>query len=100
MPLPSGLPTKKQPSKKQNFGGQFGGQKGWIEYPLKGTKNPKRYAYRRQWQKVGGQWVKTAPIRMKSIDPLTQEEYVKAKRKQEQAKSIRSKSRLRSRSGG
>ena len=50
---------------------------GWIEYAKRGTKNPKRYAYRRRWKKSGGLWVKSESSRLKSIPPLTEEEYVK-----------------------
>ena len=52
-------------------------RRGWIEYAKRGTKNPKRYAYRRRWKKVGGLWVKSESSRLKSIPPLTEEEYVK-----------------------
>ncbi len=52
-------------------------RRGWIEYAKRGTKNPKRYAYRRRWKKDGGLWVKSKLERLKSIPPLTEEEYVK-----------------------
>lgn len=52
-------------------------RRGWIEYAKRGTKNPKRYAYRRRWKKSGGKWVKSESTRLKSIPPLTEEDYVK-----------------------
>ena len=50
-------------------------RRGWIEYAKRGTKNPKRYAYRRRWKKSGGKWVKSESTRLKSIPPLTEEDY-------------------------
>jgi hypothetical protein len=52
-------------------------RRGWIEYAKRGTKNPKRYAYRRRWKKIGGKWIKAESKRLKSIPPLTEEEYVR-----------------------
>jgi hypothetical protein len=52
-------------------------RRGWIEYAKRGTKNPKRYAYRRRWKKDGGKWVKSESTRLKSIPPLTEEQYVR-----------------------
>jgi hypothetical protein len=53
-------------------------RRGWIEYAKRGTKNPKRYAYRRRWVRAeGGQWVKSKAKRLKSIPPLTEDDYVK-----------------------
>ena len=53
-------------------------KRGWIEYARRGTKNPKRYAYRRRWiRDSAGNWVKSNPKRLKSIRPLTEEEYVR-----------------------
>jgi hypothetical protein len=52
-------------------------RRGWIEYAKRGTKNPKRYAYRRRWKKVADKWIKSESVRLKSIPPLTEEEYVR-----------------------
>jgi hypothetical protein len=52
-------------------------RRGWIEYAKRGTKNPKRYAYRRRWKKVADKWIKSESTRLKSIPPLTEEEYVR-----------------------
>jgi len=53
-------------------------RRGWIEYSKRGTKNPKRYAYRRRWIRAeGGSWVKSKVKRLRSIPPLTEEDYVK-----------------------
>jgi len=53
-------------------------RRGWIEYSKRGTKNPKRYAYRRRWIRAeGGTWVKSKVKRLRSIPPLTEEDYVK-----------------------
>jgi len=53
-------------------------RRGWIEYAKRGTKNPKRYAYRRRWERnSSGQWVKSKVKRLRSIPPLSEEEYVK-----------------------
>lgn len=49
----------------------------WIEFAKRGTKNPKRYAYRRRWiTNGGGVRIKSRPIRLKSIPPMTEEEYI------------------------
>jgi hypothetical protein len=47
----------------------------WIEFPRKGTKNPKRYAVRRAWVKEEGVFKKITLGRVKDIPPLTEEEY-------------------------
>lgn len=52
-------------------------RRGWIEYAKRGTKNPKRYAYRRRWKKSDGKWVKSESKRLRSIPPLTEDDYVK-----------------------
>jgi hypothetical protein len=52
-------------------------RRGWIEYAKRGTKNPKRYAYRRRWERAESGWVKSKQTRVKSIPPLSEEDYVK-----------------------
>jgi hypothetical protein len=47
----------------------------WIEFSKKGTRNPKRYAYLRRWVKRGEAWVKSKPVRIKTIKPMSEEEY-------------------------
>lgn len=54
----------------------------WLEFPKKGTKNPKRYAQRRSWINVGGVWKKSKPVRVKDIPPMTEAEYQNYKRHQ------------------
>ena len=64
------LPDKERPDVTE--------RRGWIEYSKRGTKNPKRYAYRRRWiRDASGGWVKSKVKRLRSIPPLSEEDYVK-----------------------
>lgn len=83
-PVPQTLPTKKVEEKR-----------GWIEFPKKGTKNPKRYAYRRRWLKKDGRWVKSVPERLSRMKPMSEEDYVKYKQNQERAKRAERRERHR-----
>jgi len=63
---------------------------GWLEFSKKGTKNPKRYAYRRRWIPNGsGGWKKSKPVRIKTIQPMSEGDYVNYKTKQENARRIK-----------
>jgi hypothetical protein len=74
-------------------------KKGWIEFPKKGTNNPKRYAYRRRWLKVDGRWVKSRPVRIKTWGPMSEDDYVKYKQSQERAKRAERRERHRTNQG-
>lgn len=71
------MPDKKERRRDSLPDKEIDERRGWIEYAKRGTKNPKRYAYRRRWKRENGQWVKSKVKRMKSILPLTEEDYVK-----------------------
>lgn len=60
---------------------------GWIEFR---QKNGRRYARRRSWQKVDGQWTKKFHGRVAEIPVMTEEEYTNYVNKRERAKRIRS----------
>jgi hypothetical protein len=82
------LPTKKDGRIRQNYDER----RGWIEFPKKGTKNPRRYAYKRRWLPDGrGGWKKSKPVRYNLYPPLTEADYVKIKEQLEQAKRIRNR---------
>lgn len=85
LPDKNPLPDKKRerrtihlPDKQRKERVDAADRRGWIEYARRGTKNPRRYAYRRRWvRKNDGTWVKSESTRLKSIPPLTEEDYVK-----------------------
>lgn len=60
---------------------------GWIEFR---QKNGRRYARRRSWKKIGGEWRKTFEGRVTEIPVMTEEEYKRYVEQREQAKRIRS----------
>ena len=59
---------------------------GWIEFR---EKNGRRYARRRTWKKVDGQWRKTFEGRVTEIPVMTEQEYEYYVLQREQAKRIR-----------
>lgn len=64
-------------------------RKGWIEFR---KKNGRRYARRRHWLKRDGQWVKSSPVRISTIEPMSEKEYldwkkVQAKKKKERKRN-------------
>lgn len=63
---------------------------GWIEWRKRGTKNPKRYAYRRRYVgQIDGKWQLSTPVRLREIRPKTEEEYNAIKQNSELAKRLR-----------
>jgi hypothetical protein len=59
---------------------------GWIEFR---EKNGRRYARRRSWKKVDGQWRKIFEGRETTIPVMTEKEYEYYVAQREQAKRIR-----------
>ena len=59
---------------------------GWIEFP---KRNGKRYATRRRWLMIDGQWEKSKAKRVKEIPPLSETEYEQYKARQKAAKEAR-----------
>ena len=54
-------------------------RRGWIEVRQTRHKEPKRYAYRRRWERAESGWVRSQKqTRVKSIPPLSEEDYVEA----------------------
>lgn len=61
-------------------------RKGWIEFK---KKNGKRYARRRSWKKVDGEWKKAYHGRVRSIPVMTEKEYNNYVKQREAAKRRR-----------
>lgn len=84
MPTPTTLPTPTPPTLRRSDLRKRGG---WIEFR---EKNGRRYARRRSWQKVDGQWAKKFHGRVAEIRVMTEEEYKDYVNNRERAKRIRS----------
>jgi hypothetical protein len=96
----STMPTKKNRPLPTKIPTEIEERRGWIEFPKKGTKNPRRYAQRRRWIRQDGEWVKSKPRRIKSIPPMDEVTYVKYKSGQEdRARQERRQRRERNRGG-
>lgn len=80
LPTPSAavMPTPKRADLRKRGG--------WIEFR---EKNGRRYARRRSWKKVAGQWRKTFEGRATEIPVMTEKEYEYYVAQREAAKRIR-----------
>lgn len=87
MPTPkTSLPTPKNGSGQTLDRRKLNKRGGWIEFR---EKNGRRYARRRQWVKIDGQWKKVFKGRETSIPVMTEGEYKDYVNKRETAKRIR-----------
>lgn len=74
------MPT---PKSERLAAGVTNAKKGWIEFKKTGNK---RLARRRYWLKEAGQWVKSTPIRERTIPTMTEPEYLAWKERHERVK--------------